>query len=84
MFCDYIECIIVEVTANKSKFYDWVHYRLPNSNITEFQNKLSELFDINKISRSKIVMWVGDFNLDLQKHESHKPTKDFLDWFLSN
>ena len=56
-------------------------YRPQNSNITEFSNAMHSILD--KIA-SRPCYIMGDYNLDLLKHEIHHPTENFLDIMYAN
>jgi hypothetical protein len=53
-------------------------YRRPGSNIEEFNDLLSNKLNLLS-SENKTVIHMGDYNLDLLKHDSHIPTNAFLD-----
>jgi exonuclease III len=54
-------------------------YRRPGTNITDFNNILQEKLSI--ISKeNKTLYHMGDYNIDLIKHEIHQQTAEFLDY----
>ena len=51
--------------------------------VTEFNNILNN--HLKKINQEqKIVLLLGDFNVDLMHYNEHKPTNKFLDSLVSN
>ena len=55
-------------------------YRSPGSCLEEFNNKLIELF--NRCKGSKSHLLCGDFNVNILNYKSHKGTRSFIDvWF---
>ena len=58
-----------------------VVYRPPNSNIADFNDCMH--FVLEKIACQPCYI-MGDFNLDLLKHELHPPTEKFLDTMYAN
>ena len=56
-------------------------YRPPNCNIVDFDDAMSNILE--KIGHhSSFIM--GDFNLDLMKHDKHLPTEKLLDVMYAN
>ena len=72
---DHIECIFIKITIRGHTYFIGLVYRPPNSNITEFSNTMHSILD--KVA-SKPCYIMGDYNLDLLKHEIHHPTENFL------
>ena len=60
-----------------------VIYRPPNHDISEFIDHMSSITD-TLTRENKNCYLMGDFNLDLFKHETHTLTGDFLNTLLSN
>jgi hypothetical protein len=63
--------------TNKNHIFGTI-YRRPGSNITHFNNLLSEKLQIISLE-NKPIIHMGDYNIDLLKSDSHSPTNDFLD-----
>ena len=78
---DHIECIFIKITIRGHTYFIGLVYRPPNSNITEFSNTMHSILD--KVA-SKPCYIMGDYNLDLIKHEIHHPTENFLDTMYAN
>ena len=81
---DRIECIfinIIKIIIRGHTYSIGLVYRPANSNITEFSNAMHPILD--KIA-SKPCYIMGDYNLDLLKHEIHHPTENFLDIMYAN
>ena len=56
-------------------------YRPPNCNIIDFNDAMSNILE--KIGHNSCYI-MGDFNLDLMKHDKHPPTEKFLDVMYAN
>ena len=78
---DHIECIFIKITTRGHTYFIGLAYRPPNSNITEFSNTIHSILD--KVA-SKHCYIMGDYNLDLLKHEIHQPIANFLDIMYAN
>ena len=76
MMCDYIECVFVKINYRDYKLIVGVVYRQPNSNIVDFNDSMHDILE--KIAHHPCYI-MGNFNLDLLKHELHSPTERFLD-----
>ena len=81
MVSDYIECIFVKIMHNDLSYVIGVMYRPPNSNIVMFNEKLNDI--LSQISHMPCYI-IGDYNIDLLKHDSHLQTEQFLDVMHSN
>lgn len=82
-----IECLFIEVTIRgKKNIIIGTVYRPPGGDQIDISNFNTEfckiLKNINNEKRKTVII-AGDFNLDLQKYDSHKPTAEFLDNLLS-
>lgn len=76
---DYIECLTVEVTIGSVTFTIACIYRPPNSSLVNFQDQLNIILNSKQFTRKNgNYIILGDFNLDLLKHENHNPTNNFL------
>jgi len=49
-----------------------------------FNTEFLSVLNILHGERKKIILLAGDFNLDLIKHDTHKPTGEFLNNMLSH
>ena len=78
---DYIECIFIKITIRGHTYFIGLVYRHPSCNITEFSNTIHSILD--KVA-SKPCYIMGNYNLDLLKHEIHHPTEKFLDIMYAN
>ena len=81
MVTDYLECLFVKVNTNGSSYVVGVVYRPPNSNITLFNEKINDI--LNEVSNMSCYV-MGDYNIDLLKHENHLQTAEFLNNMQSN
>ena len=81
MMCDYIECVFVEINHMDYKFIVGVVFRPPNSNTVDFNDSIQDILEQNSHHPCYIM---GDFKLDLLKHELHSPTEKFLDIMHAN
>ena len=75
MVQNHIECIYIKIVIRGHTYVIGLVYKPPNCNITEFSNAMHSILD--KIA-SKPCYIMGDYNLDLLKHEIHHPTENFL------
>ena len=84
---EHIECVFVEINQHKKKnIIIGAIYRPPNGDHTTIGMFNMELHNILKTinnEKSKLVLLAGDYNLDLLKHDKHRPTSDFLNNLLS-
>ena len=81
MMIDYIECVFIKINYLDYKLIVGVVYRPPNSNMVDFNDSMHDILD--KIALHPCYI-MGDFNLDLLKHELHRPTERFLDTMYAN
>ena len=58
-----------------------VVYRPPNSNVVQFNETLNDI--LAQVSHTPSYV-MGDYNIDLLKHELHQPTERFLEAMYSN
>ena len=79
---DAIECVFVEATVSK-KVLVGVIYRPPGRSIDVFNEQLKCIFDmLSNVSFPCYLM--GDVNINLINHASHKHTGDYLDLIYSS
>ena len=77
-----LECVTVELAIeNHKNVVVNCMYRTPGSNIDTFSENVEHIFSDAK--GMKTIFVCGDLNIDLQKHESHKSTRHFLDMMYS-
>ena len=58
-------------------------YRPPDENVTDFLNSLRKLLSTTT-TENKICYVMGDFNLDLLRHEQHAITGEFVELMFSH
>ena len=78
---DHIECVFVKIMYRVIAFIVGIVYRPPNCNIIDFNDAMSNILE--KIGHHSCFI-MGDFNLDLMKHDKHPPTEKFLDVMYAN
>ena len=78
---DYIECVFVKICHMNQTLIVGVVYRPPNSNIADFNDCMHIVLE--KIACQPCYI-MGDFILDLLKHELHPLTDKFLDTMYAN
>ena len=78
---DHIECVFAKIHLNGQTYITSVVYRPPNSNIVDFNNTMHSILE--KTTQYPCYI-MGDFNLDLLKHDKHPPTEKFLDIMYAN
>lgn len=85
-FSDHLESIFIEIMHipfTKIKPLIGVIYRPPNTNITDFLNKLQMI--LLKIKRERKPCYLlGDFNLNIMNSSQHEGTNQFLDLLYSH
>ena len=81
MVCEYIECVFVKIICMGHNFTVGVVYRPPNSNISDVNDSIHDILE-KVYNYPRYIM--GDFNLDLIKHELQLPTEKFLDIIYAN
>ena len=63
-------------------------YRPPGANLHSFLDKLENIFmklrSLEQYSKADEMIFMGDFNIDLQKCDTHGLTNDFLSLMLTN
>ena len=78
------ESMMVELKTHKESVYLCTIYRPPNSSEREFQKNYKR--QLNKLSTQQISRPVIgiDHNLDLLKHDKHRPTHEFIEMNLEH
>ena len=87
IFDNQMETIFIEVEKENfglaSNMVIGLVYRIPDSSVDSFNEQIANVLDT--ISREgKLCYLMGDMNIDLLKHECHKPTSTYLDIMYSN
>ena len=81
MLTEHIECLFAKITNNEFTCIIGIAYRPPNSNISHFIDTIGDI--LGKTSYLPCYL-LGDYNIDLLKHDSHIQTERFLDIMYSN
>ena len=71
------------VFGTKSNIIIGVIYRMPDSSVDMFNERMCVILNV-VTKEKKICYLVGDLNIDLLKHEEHRPTSDFVDILYAN
>ena len=81
-----MESVFIEI--EKSVFHSnaniimGVVYRMPDSSVDMFNERLADI--LNSVHKeNKLFYLLGDLNIDLFKHDVHRPTSEFLDTIYS-
>ena len=75
--------MFVEINRTKEKnVIVGIIYRPPDSNLNKFLSDLDLVLE-NIAKENKLVLLMGDWNLNLFNHHCHKATSDFLDLLYS-
>ena len=87
IFDDNMESVFIEIDKSCCGFNKdviiGVIYRPPNKDVKSVNELMTTIIDkVNK--EKKICYFMGDYNIDLLKHESHPQTSEFLDIMYSN
>ena len=78
---DYLECVFVKILHNGNLIVVGTVYRSPNINVIDFNDAMINILE--KIGHNLCYI-MGDYNLDLMKHDKHPPTEKFLDLMYAN
>ena len=78
---EYIECLFLKINFKDITYIIGIVYRPPNSDIQQFTETLNDI--LSQISHLPCYI-MGDYNLDLLKHECHNPTEHFFNTMYSN
>ena len=70
-----IECLFLKINFKGIIYIIGIVYRPPDSDIEQFTATLNDI--LSQISHLPCYI-MGDYNLDLLKHECHNPTENFL------
>ena len=79
---NYLEALFIELKLDTGSILVGMIYRRPNTNVTEFINKMGEILDIVAGENKKCYI-LGDFNLDLAKYNISNPVNDLVSLFTS-
>ena len=69
-----MECCFIEITFNEKKYMIAGIYRIPNTDISSFIEKLNEILEPLKTSSELILL--GDYNINLLNEDSNKNSFD--------
>ena len=72
------------IKPKKSNIILGVTYRHPTMDLNEFYDKYVDKLLDNITKENKTTFFLGDFNIDLLKYDSHTSTNEFLDFLSSN
>ena len=77
-----MESVFIEIESTvidtKSNIIVGVIYRMPDSSADVFNEIMCDI--LNMVTKEKKTFdLIGDLNIDLLKHEKHRPTSDFVD-----
>ena len=82
-----METIFIEIDSTvfgtQSNVVVAVIYRMPDSSVDVFNERICDIMNVIT-KETKICYLVGDLNIDLLKHEEHRPTSDFVDILYAN
>ena len=81
MMHDHIECVFVKINCMDYMLIVGVVYRPSNSNTVDFFYSVHGI--LVKVTHYPSYI-MGDFNLDLLKHELHRQTEEFSDILYAN
>ena len=81
---DIIECIFVELIYETSgNLIVGCIYRPPSSDINSFNDQLMKILESENFKKTKDVVIMGDYNVNLLQHKVHQSTSEFLNTMLS-
>jgi len=82
---EFIECMFAEVVQqNGPNIVIGCVYRLPNSDVVQFNLAMIKIIDIVGACPSKLFFIVGDINFDLLKYDYHAPSAEFFSNMMSH
>jgi endonuclease/exonuclease/phosphatase family metal-dependent hydrolase len=79
----FIKCIFIEINADHKNFLIGCVYRPPNSDQDLFNAEMLDILKLIDSESTKLTLLIGDFNLDLLKHDNHPRTGEFINNLLS-
>ena len=82
-----MESVFIEIDCTvfgtKSNIIIGVICRMPDSSVDVFDKRICDI--LNVVTKEKKMCYlVGDLNIDLLKHEEHRPSSDFVDILYAN
>lgn len=81
---DIIESIFVElIIETGSNLIVGCVYRPPSSDINTFNDELMKMLESDYFKKTKDIVIMGDFNINLLQYKVHIPTSEFLNNMLS-
>ena len=78
-----IECVIIELENNKQRMMVGSLYRPPNAPLKEFITAYETVLKEIEHENAELIMGL-DYNLDLLKSSTHRPTEKFLETNLEH
>ena len=86
-FDEHFETLFIEIDSTcfntKKSIIIGVVYRMPDTSIEIFNDYMSDV--LGTIEREhKLCYLLGDYNIDLLQHDTHRPTSSWLDVLYSN
>ena len=78
--CPYMETLFIEINVSGKKYLIGTIYRVPNTNVNDFNNTLNEL--IKPVSNDYEFVLMGDFNICLLQENNH--TRSFCSTLQTN
>ena len=79
-----VECVFIEIAcANAPNIIVGSMYRPPGADVSDFNSEILDILTAVNVSKSKLIIIAGDYNLDLLKAESHVSTGEFLNLLFS-
>ena len=76
----FVESLFIEVSFNQKNYIIGLIYRVPNTNVDNFNDTINTL--VEPIRNKHEVILLGDFNIDLMQDNKH--TRDFQNMLQSN
>ena len=82
-----MESVFIEIESTvfhtKCNIIVGVIYRMPDPSVDVFNEGMCDILNV-VTKEKKICDLIGDLNIDLLKHEEHRPTSDFVDNLYAN
>ena len=82
-----MESVFIEIESTvfdtKCNIIVGVIYRMSDPSVDAFNDGMCDILNV-VTKEKKICYLIGDLNIDLLKHEEHRPTSDFVDNLYAN
>ena len=78
LMTDSMECCFIEISTKGRNINCGSIYRLPNTNVHEFNLQINKCMDKIKLETHKDIVVGMDHNLDFLKSEQHSGTQNFI------